>query len=248
MGYAELHFHLLPGVDDGPASLEESIELARVAAAEGTRTITATPHVMAGLVTDTSSLPERVSEVQAALRAAGVPIEALCGGELAHPMVSRLSRRGLDVIAHGPAGRRWLLLEAPLDGLDESFSAAADELRAQGFGILIAHPERAAAAVPAAWPIIEAEVAAGSAVQINAWSLAGYYGDEARDFAIRAIRTAPVAVLASDAHGPRRPPSLQLGMRVLRTLGVSRPEWFVDAAPRGLLDRGLPMPAASAAA
>jgi hypothetical protein len=37
-------------------------------------------------------------------------------------------------------------------------------------------------------------------------------------------------------------------MQVLRTLGVSRPEWFVDAAPRALLERGLPMPAASAAA
>lgn len=248
MNYAELHFHLLPGIDDGPASMAESIELARAAAAEGTRTITATPHVMAGLVTDPSWLPERVREVQAALRAARVPIDALCGGELAHPMVSQLTHRQLDVIAHGPVGRRWLMLEAPLDGLDESFSAAAGELRAQDFGILIAHPERAAAAVPEAWPIIEAEVARGSAVQINAWSLAGYYGDATRDFAIRAIRTAPVAVLASDAHGPKRPPSLQLGMQALRGLGLSRPEWFVGAAPRALLERGLPMPAASAAA
>lgn len=241
MSYTELHFHVLPGVDDGPQTMAETIELVRAAADEGTRTITATPHIMPNEVSDPSILPERVDEVNAALRAAAVPVEVLCGGELSHPMVARLSHQDLQVIAHGPPDRRWLLLEAPLHGLDQEFTEAAQELRSQGFGILIAHPERAVAAVPDAWPIIEAEIEAGCGVQINAWSLDGHHGDLAREVAIRAIRTAPVAVLASDAHSLRRPPSLRLGMDRLREIGIARPEWFVDTAPRALLDEGLPI-------
>lgn len=248
MSYTELHFHVLPGVDDGPDSMLESIELARAAAAEGTRTITATPHIMRHLVSDPGTLPERVTEVNEALQAAGVPVAVLCGGELSHPMVSRLSHQDLDVIAHGPAGRRWLLLEAPLEGLDHSFSEAAAELRGQGFGVLIAHPERAVAAVPDGWPIIQAEIEAGCGVQVNAWSLDGYYGDLARDTAIRAIRTAPVAVLASDAHSLERPPSLRLGLEHLRSIGISRPEWFVETVPRALLEQGMPITTSAVAA
>ena len=66
MSYAEVHFHLLPGIDDGPSSIEESIALAVAAAAEGTRTIVATPHVHPQHVTDPSTLPDRVHEVRAA--------------------------------------------------------------------------------------------------------------------------------------------------------------------------------------
>lgn len=240
MNYTELHFHLLPGVDDGPATISESIDLARAAAAEGTRTIATTPHVMEGLVTDTLSLPGRVAELSKALRGADVPVDVLCGGELAHPMAFRLSHRELDVIAQGPAGHRWLLLEAPLKGLEPGFAAAAAALRGQGFGIVIAHPERAAAATPERWQMIEAEVEAGCGVQVNVWSLAGHYGEVAREFAIRAIRSSPVAVLSSDAHGSERPPSMQLGVGMLRGLGVPQPEWLTEVTPRALLERGLP--------
>ena len=247
MSYTELHFHILPGVDDGPRTMSQSVELARLAVADGTRTITSTPHVMDGLVTDPTWLPPRVEAVNRALVEAGLPLEVLCGGELAHPMVSRLTRSQLEVIAHGPRGRRWLLLEAPLRGLDESFPAAADQLRAHGFGILVAHPERALAADPAQWPIIEAELDRGSAMQINAWSIMGVNGEEAREQAMRLIRRSPVVVIASDAHRPERPPSLLGAMDALRSLGLSRPDWFVAQTPRALLVQGLPPPAAAAA-
>src|SRR5579862_7406369 len=98
VGSTELHFHLLPGVDDGPATMEATVELARAAAAEGTRTIVATPHVMETLVTDVRILPDLVAQVGRELRDAGIRIRVLCGGELAHPMVHRLSREELDVI------------------------------------------------------------------------------------------------------------------------------------------------------
>jgi tyrosine-protein phosphatase YwqE len=98
---ADIHFHLLPGVDDGAANLEESVELARLAEADGTGVIVATPHVSAQYVTDVSDLPDRVAEVRARLRLEGVDVDVRCGGELRHDMVGRLGQSDLDTIAGG---------------------------------------------------------------------------------------------------------------------------------------------------
>ncbi|HWD86412.1 MAG TPA: CpsB/CapC family capsule biosynthesis tyrosine phosphatase [Solirubrobacteraceae bacterium] len=247
MAFVETHFHLLPGLDDGPADMQDTIELARAALADGTGTIIATPHVHGGFVTDVTVLPERVEEVRAALCRAGVQVSVLCGGELAHPMVPRLTHAELELIAHGPPGRRWLLLEAPLDDFDSGFTDASAELRRQGFGLVIAHPERALAATPEAWPMIEHELSAGAMVQLNAWSLLGHHGAEAADLAAEFIQRDDPFVLASDAHGPRRPPSLRRGLEELASLGHPRPE-CATRTPQSLLEYGFPVLAAAAVA
>ncbi len=248
MSYAELHFHLLPGIDDGPASMDESIELAAAAAAEGTGTIVTTPHVHPQFVTDPSSLPERVREVAAKLAARRIPIDIRCGGELAQEMVPRLSQRELETIAHGPAGRQWLLLEAPLDGIDRTYTAAADELRERGFAVVVAHPERALRWSDAGWETLEHELAAGSVMQINAWSVAGMYGELVRATALWLLRTAPEAVIASDAHGGSRMPALGLALDALAAARVPDPERLIDAIPHELLEHGLAVGSNSLAA
>ena len=244
----ELHFHLLPGVDDGPSSIEESVELARIAAAEGTRTIVATPHVNMTVDLSVPSLPERVHEVAERLRRERVPVGVNCGGELSPERVWRLDQPELELIAQGPAGNRWLLLEAPLEGLDDRFTAAASELRARGFGIVVAHPERALAAGPSGWPIIQDELRAGAALQLNAWSLAGLNGEWVRAAAMRLLHATRLVAVSSDAHGPNRPPSLTLALDTLARLGEPDPRWFVGAVPRLLLERGLPGRSSAAAA
>ncbi len=129
MSYAEIHFHLLPGVDDGPPALSDSLDLARAAVADGTRTIVATPHVHPRHITDVSEIAEAVEELRAELTRARIPVEVLAGGELAQSMAGRLTQTELEAIAQGPPGRRWILLEPPFRGIDESYTAAADHLR-----------------------------------------------------------------------------------------------------------------------
>jgi protein-tyrosine phosphatase len=68
MDYVELHFHLLAGVDDGPRSLEESVDLAAAAVADGTRLVIATPHVHPAHVTDLTLIGERVRELADRMR------------------------------------------------------------------------------------------------------------------------------------------------------------------------------------
>src|SRR4051794_36716293 len=138
----DLHFHLLPGVDDGPETMEDSLELARAAVEEGTGTVVATPHVRPDFVTDVAALPEVVNLVRAELEREGIPLGVRCGGELGHEMVGRLPQPELDLIAQGPPGARWLLVEAPFAAMAGGFHDALEELRDRGFGVVIAHPER----------------------------------------------------------------------------------------------------------
>jgi protein-tyrosine phosphatase len=100
-GRVELHFHILPGVDDGPVDLDDSIELARAAVADGTELVVATPHVRPDWPTDVSTLPDRVRELRAALARERIPLGLLRGAELGHQHVARLDQRELELIAAG---------------------------------------------------------------------------------------------------------------------------------------------------
>ena len=127
MKSVELHFHLLPGVDDGPEGLDDALDLARAAVADGSRAVVTTPHVREDCVADVLPLPELVRELRAELVRERIDLELHVGGELDHRMVGRLSQRELDTIAQGPPAARWVLLEVPFEGVDEDFHAAADE-------------------------------------------------------------------------------------------------------------------------
>ena len=250
MTYTEIHFHLLPGIDDGPSTIDESVALAAAAAAEGTRRIVTTPHIHPRFVSDPRTLADRVDELRDRLRRERIPIELRCGGELDLGMVERLSDPELEAVAHGPSGRRWVLLEAPLRGLEDDYTVGADELRARGFGGVVAHPERSFRCPEAGWRAVEHELAAGSAVQINAWSIAGRYGDQVQATALAMLRRAPRAVVASDAHGGPRMPALSLALDALKEAGtgVTDPVPLVSSAPHGLLERGLAVAAHALAA
>jgi protein-tyrosine phosphatase len=213
MPNVDLHFHLLPGVDDGPSELGESLELARAAVADGSSVVVATPHVRPDLgLTDAVEVHERVLELRRALSEAAIPLDVRCGGELGHEMVARMGQRELQLLAHGPPGRRWVLVETPFHGIGADFHAATAELRDRGFGVLVAHPERSADA-----------------------SLDGSAG--------------LVSVIASDAHGPTRPPALGLARRTLIDVGLTAAaaDALIDRTPRHLLAHGIPARSAVAA-
>jgi protein-tyrosine phosphatase len=240
MDRVELHFHLLPGLDDGPATLAESVALAAAAQADGTQVIVTTPHVSREYVPDVAILPELVAETQSALRAAGLPIGLHCGAELAHDRIGRLSQEELETIAQGPRNRRWLLVEASLGGLTDEFTLATDELRERGFAVIVAHPERSlAVSGSGARSIIAREVEAGSALQLNAWSLTGGYGETVRTHAERLLDASPRVVVASDAHGSHRPPSFTPAREALDRLGDRQAERRCSALPAALLTHGL---------
>ena len=242
MKSADLHFHLLPGIDDGPADLAESVYLARAAVADGTATIVATPHVRFDLgTTDVAEILHRVCELRAITAAFSLPVDILCGGELGHDVVGSLSHCELELIAQGPPEARWLLVEAPFERIGADFHVATAELRDRGFGVLIAHPERSADATLNGGKGLRHELEAGSLAQVNAQSLTGEHGDDAGAAAWRLLHAGKVAVIASDAHGPTRPPALVAARRALLEAGVPRPsvDLLVTTGPQRLLHAGI---------
>jgi protein-tyrosine phosphatase len=242
MPYADLHFHLLPGVDDGPADMQASLELARAAVADGTGTVVVTPHVRADSgIADAVEIHARVLQLRSALATAGIPLELRCGGELGHEVVGRMRQSELDLLAQGPSGARWVLVETPFQGIGGDFHEATAELRDRGFGVLVAHPERSADASLDASAGLRRELAAGSLAQLNALSLTGAHGEEACSAAWELIAEGLIALVASDAHGPSRPPALALARRTLLECGISRAaaHSLVGTTPHRLLASGM---------
>jgi protein-tyrosine phosphatase len=233
----DLHCHLLPGVDDGPRTMEESVDYARTAAREGTETIVATPHVEQ---VDVAELPERVRELREALVDEGIELEVRCGGELKPFSVPALSELELDTIAHGPPGRRWVLLEVPFSGLGEGLLEAADELRGRGFAPLLAHPERASG-FRASVPVLQEQADRGAGIQMNVGPLTGEESPEREEAARRLLRTGLPSALATDAHPPGRPYTLRQGRELALGSGVREADAtrLVAEGPRALLEDGL---------
>jgi protein-tyrosine phosphatase len=192
-------------------------------------------------LTDAVEIHARVLELRSALAAAGVAIDVRCGGELGHELVSGMRQGELDLLAQGPPGSRWLLVETPFHGIGEDFHAATGELRDRGYGVLVAHPERSADASLDGSAGLRRELESGSLAQVNALSLTGGHGEEACSAAWELIAEGLIAVVASDAHGPTRPPALGLARRRLLEVGVGpkTAEALVSSGPHRLLATGI---------
>lgn len=242
MSYVDLHLHLLPGVDDGARDRDESLRFARRLVAEGITEATVTPHVGTGLSYDPLSIPERVRALQSAIDARGVDLRLHAGGEI-HPGGAReLSDDELRVISHGPQGSRWVLFEVPFAGVDDDFLDSCAALRRRGYGLLIAHPERALGLMPEGLGLLRVELEAGALLQVNVSSLLGQHGPEAQRAGAELVRGGLAFVLASDAHPGTREHTLALGFDLAVRAGASHlaAGRLTQGNPRFLLEQGIP--------
>jgi len=239
----DLHCHILPGVDDGPVNMDFSLAMARAAVSVGTETVVATPHIRSDYDLDPDGIDGRVEELADALRAAGIPLSVLAGGEVAAAKAHELDDSTLTKLCLGSSS--CILIETPLSRDSLGFEESVAELRARGFVVLLAHPERS--------PIfqrdperIRALVHGGALCSVTASSLPGLSGRTARRLALRLIREGLVHNVTSDAHDHLHRPPLGL-RRVLEDADHDVPglggqaSWLTTDVPRALLaDEELP--------
>lgn len=196
----DLHSHVLPGVDDGARTIEDSRELASKAASEGITAIAATPHVRH----DYPTTPDRMEAEVAALRRdfseQGIPVEILHGGELDLQAMRALSQDDLRRFTIAQNGR-YLLVEFPYRGWPLDLEQTLFDLALSGFAPILAHPERNAE-VQAEPGRLSPFVDRGGLVQITAASLDGRIGRRSRQAAQELIEAGLAHILASDAHLP----------------------------------------------
>ena len=239
----DLHCHVLPGIDDGPANDEDSLALARAAVMLGTRILVATPHRSRRWPTEPGVVTAGAERLAGLLEEAGIDLELRTGAEIAVEEAARLDDRTLAELALGHGHN--LLLESPHEPAGIGFERTVSDLLARGHGIVLAHPERS--------PVFQDRpgrlrdlVAAGALCSITAGALVGNFGPASQWFALELLRDGLVHSLASDAHAAvGRPPGLQAGLdAAARHLpGVVRQSrWLTSDAPAAIL-AGEPLPA-----
>ena len=227
----DLHSHVLPGIDDGPETIEGSLELARAAAAVGTRVLVATPHVSWSYPNDADTIVALVDQLNARLAAERVTLEVQAGAEIAITCLVDIAPAELLRLRLG-AGP-WLLIEPPFTPAVMGLDSILLDLQRQGHRVLLAHPERCQA-FHREPEMLSSLVRAGVLTSITAGSLIGSFGGEVRRFALSLAREGLIHNVASDTHDTvRRPPGVAAELRQAGLEPLT--EWLTEQVPAAIL-------------
>jgi protein-tyrosine phosphatase len=194
------HCHLLPGLDDGPATAAEAVELAARMAADGVEVALCTPHWSRRFPTDHALARTRVDELCGLLARAGVELRLELAAEAAP--ATALEAAPHELAARSVAGR-YLLVEIQPDARSVLLDAVGARLEAADLLPVLAHPERSRA-VQDDPSLVDGVRRAGGLVQVVAPSLLGRWGDAVSHCAWALVETGRADLLASDAHGVAR--------------------------------------------
>lgn len=240
----DIHSHILPGLDDGAQTMDDTVELLQLARDTGTTAIVASPHADTQYKFD----PQKVDSLLAtAQERVGEGIRIVRGCDF-HLMLDNIQ----DALAHparytinaGP----YLLMELSDMMIFPTTGQMWRELEDAGMRIILTHPERN--------PLlqdridqIEEWVAEGRYMQVTAQSLLGQFGPKAHRFAVSMIEKGLAHFVASDGHDVRgRPPRLDLafdwvaaryGLELAQLLFVEHPRAVVDGE---LVEPWMPKP------
>lgn len=239
-GYIDIHCHMLPGVDDGSAGMEQSVHMAKIAAMEGFSRIILTPHQKAdrrcvtydGTIRRMKLLQERVDDLR-------IPVRFYPGGEIfyRHGTAELLEAGKL----HTLAGSHYVLVEF-FPG--EEYSYIRDALvRISSFGYLpiLAHVERYASVISEQGRAKQLKQNTGCFFQVNAASLTGEAGFAGKNASRKIVRQGLADFVATDCHNDAgRPPRIRqcaewlekkLGREGVERLLVKNPEAVLEDRP-----------------
>jgi protein-tyrosine phosphatase len=228
----DLHCHILPGLDDGSRDLDDSVAMAREAAADGIEAVCATPHIRHDHDVRIEEVADRVELVNARLRDEGIAVEILSGGEVAETAAEALSEEELAQVSLGSG--RWILLEPAPGPLSDSLIRRVGHLADRGHRTLIAHPERHLSADM--FERMAILVAEGALIQATADF---FLRDEMAAGMLTMAEAGLVHVLSSDAHTSLGGRPLRLTPAFERLGAVAdlapRLEWMTETAPRAIV-------------
>jgi len=228
----DLHCHVLPGIDDGPETMDGSLELARAASAQGTTVLVATPHVTYDHIHNTSErILAAVEEVNRALRKQRIDVMVLPGAEVALERAGELEDDELAALRLG--GGPWLLVECPMFAGGMGVDGQLHALASRGNKIVLAHPERCPV-FQNDLHLLERLVGAGMLGQVTASALTGQFGRTVERIARDMVDRDLIQIAASDAHNAgRRPPVIR---DHLEDAGLDgRADWMGFDVPEAVL-------------
>jgi protein-tyrosine phosphatase len=196
----DTHCHLLPGLDDGPPSLDASLVLARRLVDDGVTSVLCTPHYSRQFPTRHADAADQLVALREGLQDSTIALEIELAAEVG-PALAVSSP--LEELFERAVGGRYLIVEVLPDSPGALFDAVTDRLEEAGLLPILAHPERCRA-VQRHPVLLEAARERGALVQIVAPSLIRRWGRGVASAAWGLLGAGWVDLLGSDAHGVRR--------------------------------------------
>lgn len=236
----DMHLHILYGIDDGPTTMEESIQLAQALVQEGIHSAIATPHYNDEfLQRSAAEIQERVSTIQQELVRREIPLRLFTGHEaLIKPGLVEDIRCGRLATLNNS---RYLLLEFWNSTWLPETDRVIFELQAYGIVPVIAHPERYRA-IQQDPNRLAALTKKGILTQLTASSLVGTQGNTTQRTAENLLKKGLIHCIASDAHGiHKRPPGVVRGLqRAVQLVGRERVYQMTELWPEMIVNNASP--------
>lgn len=231
----DLHCHILPGIDDGAPDMATALAMARIAYADGIRTIACTPHIYPGLYENTAaSIRASITGLRKALEQEGIELTLVEGADvhLAPNLVDGLRSDRIPSLN----GSRYFLLEPPHHVAPPRFEEQVFLLLSAGYVPIITHPERLTW-IESHYAMFPRLASRGAWLQLTAGALTGRFGKRPKYWSERLLEEGPVQIVATDAHrADNRPPRLAEGREaVARRLGDEAAQAMVQDRPSAVL-------------
>jgi protein-tyrosine phosphatase len=230
----DTHLHILPGIDDGPATMEEALALARALVREGITSAFATPHYNDEFPRlPMTEIRRRVDELQQELQRHGIPLRLFPGHEvlISSELVADVRSGKIATLN----GSRYLLLELWNSAWIPETERVVFELRALGIVPIIAHPERYRS-IQQQPDLLLKLLEQGALAQLTAASLLGLQGRTTRACAETLLKKGCIHLIASDAHSDgRRLASVRQALQsITQSVGQAEAWHMSEARPHAI--------------
>jgi protein-tyrosine phosphatase len=241
IGFVDVHSHILPGVDDGPQTMEAAMGILRSAAASGTSVMVATPHGgQKARWTGVEHLKKLCRGLNEFVERERLPIEIVLGMENDFDIsLPEQFEKGRALTINNSS---YILVELPFNTLPIYWEDVLFKLQLKGLRPIIAHAERQQQ-LQEKPELLIGPVSRGVLVQITAGSLVGYFGGKAKKAAQTLLKRELAHVVASDAHKPegQRGPDLLEGFHELkRLIGEDKALRLMAGVGKSFLNMGGP--------
>lgn len=230
----DIHCHILPGIDDGPQEMEESVEMARIAHLDGIKIIVATPHLKDSIY-PVEVIAQKAEEFSSILTDRGIPLQIMYGAD-----VNALLNPS-HLLPYTINGTEYILIEFPHTYLPRNAREIIFKFMVEGFMPIVTHPERNISVLQDP-SLLMGLLESGALCQITADSLTGFFGPQVRECAIHLLKKDAVHFIASDAHSKNnRKPRLSHGLEAASSIiGKERAMKLVMDNPEAVV-RGIPL-------
>lgn len=199
----DMHSHLLPSIDDGSKSMEESIALVKSFVAMGYKKLITTPHIMSDFYRNTPEIIyDKLDKLNDIVKSLNLDIQISAAAEyyLDEGFVAKMEKE--ETLLSLDTEKKYLLFETSYMNSSPHFDYAVFLLQSQGYQPVLAHPERYVYLFDS-FEKLKKWYDKGILFQININSLAGYYSATSKSIAERLIDNKMVNFVGSDCHGER---------------------------------------------